>query len=116
MEREKGGAGANAASDGKTLETRHVDTHERSRNRKKGLRRLHPRTGMKASRRWMRDRAKLGRGVLAQDGGALLLARATDTPSSSRGWMEARVGPRHDPGDRCNLLCRLFHLYDKTPP
>lgn len=47
---------------------------------------------MKASREWVRDRArgKLGRGVLAQDGGALLLARATDTPSSSRGWMETR--------------------------
>lgn len=40
------------------------------------------------ARGWMergRARGKLGRGVLAQDGGALLLARATDTPSSSRG-------------------------------
>lgn len=59
---------------------------------------------------WSQARRKLGREVLAQDGSALVLARATDTPSSpaqqkgkgegkkgARGWMETRGFSPHRP-------------------
>lgn len=91
----------------------------------------YPWTGTKVPRgRRSQARRKLGREVLAQDGSALVPARATDTPSSpaQQKGGERRGGGKEGservdgnawilaPADRCNLLCRLFHLYDKTSP